>query len=81
LNHIGWLVRNEFIDLEVIKETIRIVVIRVHENTRPLLDEYERRTNTRQRYTHLEYMYEKLKESHYQDLQEHQKQLQKTNNR
>jgi len=68
LNHVGWLVRKGLIDIQVIRETLRIVVIRVHENTRPILDEYEKRTGTSQRYIHLEYLYDALKESYYQDL-------------
>jgi hypothetical protein len=47
---------------------------RAHENTRPLLDEYERRTGTRQKYSHLEYLYDNLKDSFYQDLQEYRTQ-------
>jgi len=71
LNHVGWLVRKGLIDIQVIRETLRIVVIRVHENTRPILDEYEKVTGTRQRFLHLEYLYDSLKKSYYQDLQDY----------
>ena len=64
LNKVGWFVQEGYIELKAIEQTLRTPIIRVYENTRPLLDEWEKKTKTMQGFPHLEYMYMELKDAH-----------------
>ena len=71
LNHVGWLVKKGLIDMEIIEENpFQSIVVRVYEHTMPFLEEYERRTGRPQRYTHLKYLYEHVKDLYYQIVQD-----------
>jgi hypothetical protein len=69
-NHIGWLVKKGLIELETVRETMSPNIIRIYENTRSGFDEYERRTKTPQRHSYLEFLYEQVKDSYYQAVQD-----------
>jgi hypothetical protein len=60
MNHVGWLVKKGLIDIEVIAETMRLVVVRTYENTKPIFDEYGRRTGSIQRNRNLVYLYDEM---------------------
>ena len=70
LNHVGWLVKRDLIDMEMVKENFLEVVVTVHERVMPFLLEYERRSGRPQTYTHLKYLYEHVKDSYYQYAQD-----------
>jgi len=69
-NHVGWLVKKGLIDMETVRNTMGAMVVRTYENTKSLFEEYERRTGTPQRYRHLEYLYENVKDLYYQQAQD-----------
>jgi hypothetical protein len=60
-NKLGWLVKREVLDFEVFSEVINTTFTTVYENTKPILDESEKRTGKPQDLPHFEYLYNRIK--------------------
>jgi hypothetical protein len=60
-NKLGWLVKKGLLDFDVFTEVITTTFTNVYENTKPILDEAEKRRGRRTDLPHFTYLYERMK--------------------